>query len=65
MHEELAVKMALGRIFRLMSRPFETGDIEQYEQARAVIISVAQPIEPDYTFNYARDRLKVAQGDFV
>jgi hypothetical protein len=32
------VQMALGRIFALMSRPFQEGDVEQYEKARGVVL---------------------------
>ena len=51
-------KLALGRIFRMMSRPFQQGDIEQYEAARnAFLTETPQPEPPDhYQVNWARDR---------
>lgn len=57
------VELALGRIFRLMSRPAQVGDAEQYEAARRVILECVSPVVLDYSPNYARDRLKGAQGD--
>ena len=61
--EQQAVELALGRIFRLMSRPFQPGDIEQYEAARRVVLECAGITPADYTHDYGRDRLKGAQGD--
>jgi len=49
------VQMALGRIFRLMSRPFQDGDLEQYFAARAVVMAAASSIKQDYQPNYVRD----------
>ena len=58
-----AVQHALGRIFRLMSRPEQPGDAEQYEQARAVILAHAPAdISLDYLPNWVRDRNKGAAG---
>lgn len=61
------VQMAIGRIFSLMSRPEQPGDVEQYEKARRVVLAFAddegRSSEPSYQFNYARDRLCGAQGD--
>lgn len=56
------VHLALGRIFRLMSRPFQEGDIEDYERCRAIVMDASDPI-PYYTPNYARDRNRGAAGD--
>ncbi len=56
------VQMALGRIFSMMERPFENGDIEQYEACRALILDAAEPVQPAYQPNYVRDRLKGAAG---
>ncbi len=57
-------QLALGRIFRLMSRPFQEGDIEQYEAARAAFLNEApQPEPPDqYQVNWARDRKMACCG---
>ena len=58
------VQLALGRIFRLMSRPSEPGDEEQYEAARAVILAHAPAnISLDYLPNWVRDRHRGAAGD--
>jgi hypothetical protein len=57
------VQMALGRIFKLMSRPTQDGDIEQYEAARRVVLAYSDEAAPDYVPNFARDRLLGAQGD--
>jgi hypothetical protein len=56
------VHLAIGRIFRLGSRPFQEGDLEEYERCRAIIMDASDPI-PDYSPNYARDRNKGAAGD--
>lgn len=60
------VELALGRIFRLAGRPEQDGDVEQYEQCRQLILDELDPdgtIKTDYRPNWARDRLKGAQGD--
>ena len=57
------VQMALGRIFKLMSRPTQPGDVEQYEAARRVVMAHAGDVTPDWVPDYGRDRLKGAQGD--
>lgn len=36
------VKLALGRLFLLGSRPFQKGDIEQYEACRAIILACSE-----------------------
>ncbi len=56
-------ELALGRIFGILSRPFQDGDVEEYERCRAIVLDAAEPIAPLYTPNYARDRLKGAAGD--
>ena len=57
------VNLAFGRIFRLMSRPEQSGDAADYERCRAVILDVLDP-PPfiDRAPDYGRDRLKGAQG---
>lgn len=59
------VQMALGRIFAMMSRPERDGDIAEYYACRDLILNAAdgESVAPDYTHDYARDRLKGAQGD--
>jgi hypothetical protein len=33
--------LAVGRLLRLMSRPFQEGDLEQYEECREVLLNVS------------------------
>lgn len=60
------MSLALGRIFRLGSRPTQPGDIEQYEAARRVFWAAYDddpfPVSPDHTPNHARQRGEGAQG---
>lgn len=56
------VDLAIGRIFRIMSRPFKSGDLEEYERCRKIVMDHVEVTE-DYQVSYARDRLKGAQGD--
>jgi len=57
------VELALGRIFRMGARPTQPGDVEEYERCRAIILDATDPVTPDYTPNYARDRNSGAAGD--
>lgn len=62
--KQALAQLALGRIFRLASRPVQPGDIEEYHRCRAIILDALEPSDTlDYTPNWARDRLKGAQGD--
>ena len=56
------VNIALGRIFRLMSRPEHPGDVAEYERCRAIILDLCDPVQPDYSPNWVRDRLLGAAG---
>ena len=56
-------ELALGRILRLASRPEQPGDIEEYERCRSIILNTFEPVNADYRPDWARDRLKGAQGD--
>jgi len=58
-----AVRLALGRIFRLGSRPTQPGDVAVYEMCRAVILSCTNEPTMDYRPNWARDRRAGAAGD--
>lgn len=40
------VELAIGRILRLGSRPTQSGDIEDYERCRAIIMEHA-PVDED------------------
>lgn len=59
-------RLALGRIFRLASRPTQPGDVEQYEAARRAFYAAydAAPfaVEPDHRPNHAGQRRDGAQG---
>ena len=62
MTEAQIVNLAMGRIFRIMSRPYKPGDVAEYERCRSIILDLSEAPE-HYAPNYARDRLKGAQGD--
>jgi hypothetical protein len=57
-----AVSLALGRIFRMGARPTQPGDVEEYERCRAIILDECEPVAPNWTPDYARDRNRGAQG---
>lgn len=59
-----AVQMALGRIFALMSRPAQAGDIDQYEAARRVVLDHADDVVADWVPDVNRDRFTGAQGQW-
>lgn len=40
-------QLAIGRILRLLSRPGQPGDVERYEDARAVILAIRDAAERD------------------
>ena len=62
------VRLALGRIFRLASRPAQPGDIEQYENARHAILVACDDapfaVGPDCSSNIALHRGRGAQGQW-
>ncbi len=60
---EKQVDLALGRIFRMGSRPTRPGDVEEYERCRSIILNSTDPVTASWTPNYARDRNKGATGD--
>lgn len=70
MTEAQTVNLAIGRIFRMASRPTQAGDVAEYERCRRLILNIIEG-QPDYCAaryadhspDYARDRLKGAQGD--
>jgi len=63
--EARVVRIALGRIFLLLSRPTQPGDVERYEEARRVVLEFAEPLPEgwDTRANWVRDRLRGAAGD--
>jgi len=64
---DATMRLALGRILCLLSRPFEPGDVAQYENARAAFYAAhdasGRPDPGDTRPNWARDRLRGAAGD--
>jgi hypothetical protein len=59
-----AVQLAIGRIFRMASRPEKPGDTAAYFAARSVIMAYHEGELPvDRSPNWARDRGRGAQGD--
>ncbi len=56
------VQLALGRIFRLMSRPAQPGDVQQYYAARAVVLEYTGDVIADWQPDYGRDRMRGAAG---
>lgn len=60
---ERIIELALGRIFRLGSRPTQPGDVAEYERCRAIILDATDDPHVDHRPNYARDRNRGAQGD--
>lgn len=49
------VELALGRIFRLGSRPTQPGDVAVYEHCRAIIVAICGGEVPSWQPNHARD----------
>lgn len=42
---EKAMELAIGRIFRMGSRPTQEGDIEMYEKCRSIIMAASEYLE--------------------
>jgi hypothetical protein len=57
------VAFAIGRIFRLGSRPTQPGDVAAYEEARAVILGRSGDAVLPYVPDWARDRRRGAAVD--
>lgn len=61
------VQMALGRLFLMAQRPYQPGDEDTFHAIRSIVLDEAErrglSHEPGYQPNYARDRLRGAQGD--
>jgi hypothetical protein len=57
------VSLAIGRIFRLASRPAQEGDVDAYEEARRVVLDLVE-VPSDVRPNIARDRGKGAAGQW-
>lgn len=59
-----AVQMAIGRIFRMGSRPSQPGDVAEYYRCRNLVMDLLEASESnDGAPCYVRDRNRGAQGD--
>ncbi len=56
------VQLAIGRLFLMLSRPEQPGDIEAFHKIRAIVLDFSEH-QPDYRPNYVAQRLAGAQGD--
>jgi hypothetical protein len=61
--ENRVVELALGRLFRIASRPFEPGDLADYERCRTVILDALDPMPVPWAAVPARRQAQGAQGD--
>ena len=59
---DVAKRLALGRIFRLSSRPTQEGDVAEYERCRRIVMADS-PEFIDVRPNWAQDRNKGSAGD--
>lgn len=61
------MSLAIGRLLRIMSRPAQDGDHDEYTRIRSIILDQHEqahgPLTSQYVPNYVRDQLKGAQGD--
>lgn len=57
------VELALGRIFRLASRPTQPGDAAEYEACRRIVMDAVESPAVNHDPNWARDRNRGAAGD--
>jgi hypothetical protein len=57
------VQMALGRLFAMMSRPAQPGDVEMFHKIRALVMDSAEPQPTEYRPNFVLQRLMGAKGD--
>jgi hypothetical protein len=63
MNSNQIIELALGRLFRIASRPAQASDTEMYYKIRAIVMEQIGDAPQQYRPNYARDRLLGAQGD--
>lgn len=57
-----AAQLAMGRIFEMLQRAAQSGDVEEYERCREIVLAEVAPTtqEPSWRPNYARDRRRGA-----
>lgn len=60
---DATARLALGRLFSMMQRHSQSGDVDMYHRIRAVVMENAPAGGEYYRPDYVRDRLKGAQGD--
>lgn len=60
--EVTAVQMAIGRIIKMASRPFQEGDVQEFLRCRDIVMAFS-PGFMAYAPNWAAERLNGAQGD--
>jgi len=53
--ERQACELAIGRIFRMGSRPTQAGDVEEYERCREIVLTI---MDGDYGSQQYRDWLE-------
>ena len=56
------VNLALGRLFRILSRPYQEGDDDEYMRCRSIVLDAHEGPISDHRPNYVLDRNKGAQG---
>lgn len=55
-------QLAIGRLLRICSRPWQPGDDEEYALCRAIVLDSRERAS-GHAPNYARDRNRGAAGD--
>ena len=59
------VCLAIGRLFRICSRPFQEGDLEQFEMCRKIIMGELDPLPRPWEYTSAAERAPRGQdGDW-
>ena len=58
------VQLAIGRLFLMLSRPEQPGDIETFHKIRAIVLDSAD-CRTDYLPKYVAQRMNGSQGDFA
>lgn len=60
-------QLAIGRVLRICSRPYQEGDEKAYWEARSVLLDCAPialgRVPDDHRPNWVRDRNRGAQGE--
>ena len=59
------VQLAIGRLFLMLSRPEQPGDIETFHEIRSIVLDSSEQQTPDHRPNYVAQRMTGAQGDFA